>query len=597
MLSRQFGTSTQESLLTVERDSAMVLNQPTWFGTAEEPLFGWLSYPQESLVKGGVVLALPVGFEARGARKAMRALASALAQSGYAALRFDYRGTGDSSGDFGSTLANPGWLDDVTSAVEFFRECGVRSVSAVGMRIGATLVARAATGNQLGLSAMVLWDPCESGRGFLRELRALETLRHEEIQERHDGSMETAEFLLSADMVESIRSLKLSESAPTKCAERTLVVVREKRPLSSSLRDQFDTAGVEFKTTDEQEALIGVHPFYSQVPRDTISLIVNWLDESGDEPSARPQWSVRTEASLAAADGGPRIVERAIRVGPRGLFAVTSEPQGSVTGPWIVMLSGVHEDHTGPSRLWVEIPRRWASLGLRCLRIDLSGTGESSRFAEDPPMRGNDPVWIRDVNSIGPSLAPTDQSNFVYIGYCSGGFLALEGAFGSGAKGVCTINLPSATDYSHAIWRLENRAAGLTTVTSTFLRRLISKYDVIGEFLWLSLSWLLPKRWSTNVMADVMSRGTQVLAIVGPADSSPYRNVPFLRRFSNSLTRAVRPYSFTLVPTLDHDMSFATGRDDSVRQLENFVESRFAPNRPAPRRDVGEDHGDDDPIE
>ena len=76
-------------------------------------------------------------------------------------------------------------------------------------------------------------------------------------------------------------------------------------------------------------------------------------------------------------------------------------------------------------------------------------------------------------------------------------------------------------------------------------------------------------------MAEIMSRGTRVLAIVGPADQSAYQNVPLLRRLGGPLTRATRPYPPHLVPTLDHDMSFAQGRRDMAEVLESFVLSEF----------------------
>jgi len=519
----------------------------------------------------------------------MRTLAASLAQNGFAAFRFDYRGTGDSSGDFGSTLANPGWIEDVQSAVTYLRQSGIQQISAVGMRLGATLVGLAATDSQLALNSFVAWDPCESGRSFLRELRALETLRHESVNSQEDGSVETAEYLFSREMAESIRSLSLTHSGPMTGAARTLVVSREKRPLSTSLRNHLQNGAVEFETTVEQETLIDIHPFYAQTPANTISRIVKWLCDSQVERKDEPRWTFQSEAVLQSSVNGNDLVEKVAKVGTRRLFAVTSEPKTTSTGPWVVFLSGVHEDHTGPSRLWVEIPRRLATMGLRCVRIDLSGTGESPRGAGDPPVQGNDSVWIRDVYTIGPSISPRDPSDCVYIGYCSGGFLAVEGAFGSGARGVCTINLPAATDYSHAISRLENSGRSIANLIARVMRRIIGKYDVIGEFLWLSLSWMLPNRWTVDIMENVISRGTMILAMVGPADQAPYRNVPLLRRFGDRLARAARPYPFTLVPTLDHDMSFATGRADMTEQLERFLESHFVQTPSSYLHDIGKD--------
>jgi pimeloyl-ACP methyl ester carboxylesterase len=578
---------------TANVNSATVIHEPTWFGVESQPLFGWLSYPQDSLVKSGVVLALPVGYEARGARRAMRALAVSLAEDGYVALRFDYRGTGDSSGNFGSTLPNPGWLEDVSSAVAFLRKYGINRVSAVGMRFGATLVGIAASHLQLDLSSLVMWDPCESGRSYLRELSALETLRHENYRNNEDGSVETAEFLFSEEMVNSVRSLKLSQTVPATFANRALVISREHRPLSSSLRAHLETWSVEFETTEEQEALIDVYPADAVTPANTISRIVTWMSESEGEASIVPRWSLRAEAPQKVDGDEHPIIESAIRVGPRNLFAVTSEPIGGSSGPLIVLLGGAHEDHTGPSRLWVEVSRRWAAAGLRCVRVDLSGMGESPRHAENPPIQRNDPVWISEVNTIGPSLAIENPTNCVYVGFCSSAVLALEGAFGSGARGVCIINLPTGIDYTHAISRLENASSRTARLISRIIRRLPRTTPAIAEFISLSGNMLLPKRWFPNIAAEIMSRGGKVFALVGPDDQSPYRNVPLLRKFDERLASVVRPYSNTLIPSLDHDMTFAVGRKETARRLEDYVISEFATTRPLR---LGNDNEDDENV-
>jgi len=59
---------------------------------------------------------------------------------------------------------------------------------------------------------VVLWDPCESGRSFLREMNAFETLR----RASHDATstIATSEFVLSDHASEAIRSLSLLEATP-----------------------------------------------------------------------------------------------------------------------------------------------------------------------------------------------------------------------------------------------------------------------------------------------------------------------------------------------------------------------------------------------
>jgi len=60
---------------------------------------------------------------------------------------------------------------------------------------GATLLGVAAAERDAQFTSLVLWDPCESGRSYLRELSALEGLRRESYEANPDGSVETSEFV------------------------------------------------------------------------------------------------------------------------------------------------------------------------------------------------------------------------------------------------------------------------------------------------------------------------------------------------------------------------------------------------------------------
>jgi len=117
------------------------------------------------------VLCRPIGLEALSSCRAYRCLAEQLACAGLVTLRFDYTGTGDSAGDTADEVTIATWLSDITAAVDFVRQTGVSCVGLIGLRLGAMLAVKAATGNDI--ETLVLWDPCETGRGFLREQHLL----------------------------------------------------------------------------------------------------------------------------------------------------------------------------------------------------------------------------------------------------------------------------------------------------------------------------------------------------------------------------------------------------------------------------------------
>ena len=74
--------------------------QPLYFGPRQRALFGWLHRPASHERKDiGIVLCSPSGYEAICTHRTYRRLAEDAAAQGFAALRFDYDGTGDSAGD------------------------------------------------------------------------------------------------------------------------------------------------------------------------------------------------------------------------------------------------------------------------------------------------------------------------------------------------------------------------------------------------------------------------------------------------------------------------------------------------------------------
>jgi len=133
------------------------------------------SHPAPRLRAGGasVLLCNPFGEEAARVHRAYRVLAGKLQDEGYATLRFDYSGTGDSSGDAIDCTVDR-WVDDIEAAIgELRRQSGSSQVVLVGLRFGATLAALCAQREHLGIAHLVLWDPVVRGDFYLQELAAM----------------------------------------------------------------------------------------------------------------------------------------------------------------------------------------------------------------------------------------------------------------------------------------------------------------------------------------------------------------------------------------------------------------------------------------
>lgn len=99
-----------------------------------------------------------------------RVLATQLERAGYAALRFDYSGTGDSLGDSQAATVDT-WVGDVAIAADRLRSAsGAARLAVVGLRFGATLATLAGARGDLRLRHLVLWDPIIDGAAYVREL-------------------------------------------------------------------------------------------------------------------------------------------------------------------------------------------------------------------------------------------------------------------------------------------------------------------------------------------------------------------------------------------------------------------------------------------
>jgi dienelactone hydrolase len=432
--------------------AATQANQSTeahlWFGPEDRPLFATASVPAGGRAIGAVVLCQALGVEAVSARRTFSTLGRALASAGILAVRFDYDGTGDSAGSDEDPGRVAAWLAGVHQAVELAHRSGATRVGVLGMRLGATLAAAAlAEANNAGAvipDALVLWDPCLSGRTFLRAQKALHAFRYDR-NAQDDGSVEAPGVVFGAETVAGLNTLDLG-SLDGGLARRLLVLAREAQPGGTGALERFVAAQrAERWVAHGQEHLVDVKPDAAQVPEADLEAVTAWLrDALGGERvpvsvPGRNQILVRE----AGGDAGP-VVERVVALGPHELFGIVAEPvtetAGGSVGPTAIFLNAGLIDHAGPARMWVDLARRWAGNGLRSVRCDLSGLGNSQARAGRPVDETHAPEALDDVLEICTAASSHDPSAVVLVGLCSGGYHAIEGALALKARGVSAIN-------------------------------------------------------------------------------------------------------------------------------------------------------------
>lgn len=517
-----------------------------WFGTDARPLAGRYHVPADGFARGAVVLCQAFGAEAAAASPAMRELAELLVGEGLVVLRFDYDGTGDSAGDDFDDARVEAWRSSIIAAVEFLRSRGHTWIGAVGLRLGATLLAETLRGEGV-TNAAVLWDPCMSGYTFLREQQLLlRVLSGEEPLD--DGSRYGPGVTYTSTTVAALSTISLKDVIGD-IAEPTLLITREGHREAKVLADSAARPGLRSHVVSGQMELVGVEPAAARVPLATLELITEWLSEMAATDVYESQAPDTGRAVVGRSDSGEPLTEYALSIGTDGLFAIRTESLALESSMSVIFLNAGILDHVGPSRLWVELSRRWAALGFRSLRFDLSGIGES------PPLEGKTEriMWsadaLRQVAEVIDFVAANDATEVLLVGLCSGAYQAMEVAIAGQARAVFLVNPAFRAD------PLESIQVGESAVAREVAESPAKWYSTLEKMRFL---WPVARHFP-----DVVWR---LINSLGLATSR-----------ADSLVRLVEANVDTLVVCDSYQAeSYARGRKAEFRRLSNQGTLRFA---------------------
>ncbi len=375
-----------------------VRRTPIYFDSQGQPLFGWVHRPEQACQRlPGVVICPPLGHEQIHSHRSLRHLADALAHAGFAVLRFDYHGTGDSAGMLEEADRHATWLANIRSAAQWLRsELGGGALSLIGIRLGAVLATEVAAAE--GVGDLVLWSPFVKGRTYVRELRALGMTAGVATDSGKD--IEAAGFVITEQTARDLGGIDLLRLQPH--CRRVLLVGRDDMPSDTALLDHFNALGIETSViTPPGYAGMMAEPHLTEVPEKAIADIVAWLGEQHPE-GGDDFVPVGEHSTSSGGDMGGGVSERAVCLATRPqLFGILGEPVSSraatIELPVILLLNAGSTYRVGPNRLYVLLARQLAARGFRCLRMDLGGLGDS---AASDPARENDPypaTAFRDI--------------------------------------------------------------------------------------------------------------------------------------------------------------------------------------------------------
>lgn len=418
-------------------------------GEKGRTLFLSAHLPEHTRVLASAVLCAPLLREGVSAQATFRLLAEKLTDSGLAAIRFDYVGCGDSEGDLDHLDGIGEMLGSIAEAAAVARATVDGPVIGIGMRAGALLLAQVA--EALGLDGVVLWDPCVAGGRFLREQRVMSVVQHEAQPPRGDGAVEVPGFVLPARLASELGSLDLAGCALGGLASAGSLAVLTRQPQQRSAVERAIGEEAARSTlwaeAGGQEELLERQPLHHAIPVRAVgevtalAVAIARRRASGDRPPELRSPPLRARLTVRGTDGGS-VTEEPLSLGPRGLFGIDSRPQsGARAGsPVVLFLNSGNDSHIGPNRLWVQLARRWAEAGLRSVRFDVAGLGESPDQLDGTRQVVRSVSAFDDVRDVAEALAPGHPGDVVLVGLCSGAYQGLESGLELRPAGVLAVN-------------------------------------------------------------------------------------------------------------------------------------------------------------
>ncbi len=408
----------------------------------EDAVFGVFHPPVEPRSGAGVLLCPPFGWDDMCSYRPRREWADDLAAHGYAALRIDLPGAGNSAGSPRDPERLASWTSAVASAARWLREtAGCERVVALGIGLGG-LVAWLAVHGGAAIDDLALWGVPARGRTLVRELRAFSLF---EIggdradapapgeDPLPDGYLAAGGYILSAETVTELHGVDLSKlPLPAPPGRRVLLLGRDGRGPDERLVAALEGSEVELTVTPAEgwARMMAVSPQESVAPVTLFGDMRAWLAAAGSSGARATGAPVRGPCELSAPDG-KRIRETPVAVAqPFGrLHGVLAEPLEDPAPLCAVLLNAGPQRQIGPNRMWVEAARRWAARGVTTLRIDCAGIGESdgdsSALVSDAGFYR--PEYIGQVRAVLDELEARGlPPRFLLLGLCAGAYWSLH---------------------------------------------------------------------------------------------------------------------------------------------------------------------------
>lgn len=152
----------------------LVKRIPFYFGSKGKSLLGWLHTTNSTQHSNtGIIICPPIGIEYLNSYRSLRYVADYFALAGIPALRFDYHGTGDSSGIEEDDNRLKEWLFSINQAIEHMKKStNCEKIGLFGFRMGATFASLIA--ESTAVEFLILWAALNNGKKYIREIKLIQ---------------------------------------------------------------------------------------------------------------------------------------------------------------------------------------------------------------------------------------------------------------------------------------------------------------------------------------------------------------------------------------------------------------------------------------
>ena len=532
-----------------------------WLTLPEGQIFACYHRPLGKPRDCAILMCDPFGSDRMNLHLSYRMLALELSRLGFGVLRVDLPGTCDSSGSARKPCARKdqspigSWFATLSAAADWLRQRSHASqLCAFGATLGGTLAMVLATMRQ-DITGLLLWGPLPNGRAFLREMaafRAMTKANPAKLQpsDHATGDLEAMGFLITAALKHDLETLDPAKAQGSKVTRAAVFLRNPDFPVDPVVQC-LRKAGAEVHL--QTAALVDIATLQDEracPPQELLDDMVGWCDHAypatlcakpcGNRPAASAP--LEGEVMLAIPDG-KNVRERVVQFGgDRRLFGILTEPRAHAQDVGVVLVNGGSNHRVGINRSYTDWARNLASAGLRVLRIDVRGLGDS------PPPPGEKPCQLYrssaqdDVRSAIDWLSRHGVKRPFCVGLCAGGYHAMHTAIAdTRVQGLVMLNplrlkpvdsseakAESERDYgslasygrkllsARALGRVLRGKVNVKGIAQSVGARLSAR--VASKLARLGNSEARGASWFSSVLLGLTNRGTRVLLVLDASD-------------------------------------------------------------------------------